>query len=295
MNSPSHSFRQVLKRSAVLRRVYHRVAWKRHVFNDWVGTVVWTRPREVVTPRGLTLNAGYHPAYQQMREGTFEVEETALIDRFIDSVDVFVDVGANIGYFTCVALQHRKPVLAFEPQPRNVQMLLRNILANHGGSMVEVFPMALSDGPTVLPLFGASGPSASLLAGWAGYSTRYQQLVPATSLDRAVTGRLAGRRALIKIDVEGAEYQVMKGGLETLQLEPRPIWLLEVCLQEFHPSGLNPDYRSVFDLFWSNGYEAHTATLPPRLVTKDDVARWIANRRTDWPGFNYLFARSGTL
>ncbi len=287
--------RQWLKRSDALRRAYQRIAWKRHVFKDWLGTFVWTRTREVVTPQGFRLNAGYHPAYDQMRDGTFEVEETALVDRLIEDVDVFVDVGANVGYFTCLALLHHKPVLAFEPQPRNVQVLLQNVLANGGKTLAEVFPVALSDVSALMPLFGASGPSASLLAGWARYSTRHQQLIPVSTLDRLAAGQLAGRRALIKIDVEGAEYQVLRGALVTLQLNPRPIWLVEVCLQEFHPSGLNPDYLSLFELFWSHGYEAHTATLPPRLVTHADVARWFAARSTDGPGFNYVFADPGVL
>ena len=40
-----------------------------------------------------------------MRIGKFEVEETAIIAKLLPKVDLFVDIGANLGYYTCLALQ----------------------------------------------------------------------------------------------------------------------------------------------------------------------------------------------
>ena len=70
-----------------------------------------------------------------------------------------------------------------------------------------MFPVALSDAPGVLTLYGASGPSASLIPNWAGYSARTQTMVPVSTLDRVLAGRFGGRRLFVKMDVEGG-YQV---------------------------------------------------------------------------------------
>lgn len=273
---------------AALRR---KLGWKLHLLKDWWGTRVWTRTSEVVTPLGFKLTSGFHPAYRMMREGTFEPEETALLARLMDRCDRFVDIGANLGYYTCLALQHGKPVVAFEPQEQNLRCLFRNLASNGWqDERVEVFPVALSERSGALTLYGASGPSASLLPNWAGYSPGYAKVVPVSTLDRLLEGRYAGERLLVKMDVEGAEYQVLRGALATLGRRPRPVWLLEVCLEEFHPDGANPDFAAIFGLFFDHGYEAFTATRPPRQVTREDVARWVRAKHADSGTFNYLFA-----
>lgn len=224
-----------------------------------------------------------------MRVGEFEVAETALILKFLGQVDLFVDVGANLGYYTCLALQNDKPVVAFEPQQQNLKCLLQNLIANHWEDNVEVYPMALSDKPGLLTLYGASGPSASLVKNWAGYSSRYKKTVPVTTLDAVLGSRFPDQQLFIKIDVEGAEYGVLEGATQTIARSRKPICLLEICLHEYHPDNANPNYLQTFQLFWTNGYQAYTAADVPRLVTPDDVSRWVAQGHCDSGMFNYLF------
>jgi FkbM family methyltransferase len=267
-----------------------KIGWKLHLFKDWWGTRVWTKTLEVRTPLGFKLVSGFHPAYQMMREGTFEPAETALLARLMPQVDCFVDIGANLGYYTCLALQHGKPVVAFEPQEQNLRCLYQNLMINGWNDRAEIFPVALSDKAGLLTLYGASGPSASLLPHWAGYSAGYKKVVPVSTLDSVVPARFAGQRLLVKIDVEGAEYQVLKGALQTLAMMPRPIWLLEICLEEFHPDGLNPDFRAIFQLFWDHGYNAFTASAAPMPVTEAQITQWVQQRHSDADTFNYVFA-----
>lgn len=277
-------------RSAAVKRAYRWLRWKWHVLRDNWGALVWTHTRETVTPLGFKLTAGLHPAYDQMRKGTFEPDETALIARLLGLVDRFIDVGANLGYYSCLALQNGRGVMAIEPQPRNLRSLYQNLVSNGWESRAEVMPVALSAAPGLLTLYGASGPSASLLRDWAGYSSKHRQVVAVSTLDNLLSGRFNDERLLIKIDVEGAEFGVLQGATETLRRSIRPMWLLEVCLHEFHPQGFNPDFLRVFQVFWENGYEAYTAELQPRIVPRERVERWWTERRTDSGTFNYLFA-----
>lgn len=265
------------------------------MLTDWWGTKVWTKTSEVVTPLGFKLTTGLHPAYALMRSGKFEVDETVIIVRLLPRVDVFVDIGANLGYYTCLALQSGKPVVAFEPQQQNLQCLFQNLRANGWEDRVEVFPLALSERSGLLTLYGASGPSASLIKNWAGYSARFTKTVPVSTLDNVVAGRYYGQRLLIKIDVEGAEYHVLKGAVATLARAPKPVWLLEICLEEFHPEGSNPDFQQIFQLFWEHGYQAYTAAATPKLVSPAEVAEWVAKGHAASGTFNYIFAESAEI
>jgi FkbM family methyltransferase len=287
--------KQKAHKSALIKRTYGAARWKWHVLRDNWGALVWTRTRESTTPLGFKLNAGLHPAYEQMRTGTFEPEETALIAHLLTKVDRFIDVGANLGYYTCLALQKGCGVMAIEPQPRNLRSLYQNILSNGWGRNAEVMPVALAAAPGLLTLYGASGPSASLLRNWAGYSSKHSQVVAVSTLDHLLAGRFGGERLLVKIDVEGAELGVLQGAQATLRRDVRPVWLLEVCLHEFHPDGFNPDFLQVFQQFWDNGYEAYTAEAQPRRVPRDRVEAWWAARRTDSGTFNYIFAGPGVV
>ena len=281
--------RQANKFPAV-KRAYRWTRWKWHVYRDNWGALVWTRTRETVTPLGFKLNAGLHPAYEQMRNGTFEPEETALLAQLLQRADRFIDVGANLGYYTCLALQSGRGVLAIEPQPRNLRSLYQNLISNGWERNAEVMPVALAASPGLLTLYGASGPSASLLKNWAGYSSRHSQTVAVSTLDNLLSGRFDNERLLVKVDVEGAELGVLQGAQVTLRRSVRPMWLLEVCLHEFHPDGFNPDFLQVFQAFWDNGYEAYTAEAMPRRVPRERVEAWWAARRTDSGTFNYIFA-----
>jgi FkbM family methyltransferase len=227
-----------------------------------------------------------------MRTGKFEVEETEIISKLLPHADLFVDIGANLGYYTCLALQAGKPVVAFEPQQQNLQCLFKNLIANGWEGKAEVFPLALSDCPGLLTLYGASGPSASLIKNWAGYSSSFKKVVPVSTLDNVLAGRFSGQRLFIKMDVEGAEFHVLKGALGTLKISPKPVWLLEICLQEFHPEGKNPDFQEIFRLFWDNGYQAFTATADPELVSSQEVASWVEKGHAESGTFNYVFVET---
>ena len=179
------------------------------------------------------------------------------------------------------------PVLAFEPQPRNLACLYDNLARNRFVG-VEVFPLGLGAEAGVLELFGSSGPSASLIRDWAGLSPGYRQRIAVNRMDAVIGHRLRGKRAFIKIDVEGFEYQVLRGAAEILRAEPRPTWLIEICLGEFHPQGANPDYEATFARFFDAGYRVTTADRRRLAVTRDDVAGWARAGHCPLGVFNYL-------
>ena len=260
---------------------------------DFVGAIHEIRSKHAMrkhklkpTPYGFKL-AGH----RDMQEGKFEPEETSLLKRYLEHVDVFVDVGANIGFFTCLSRSMNKKTIAIEPLKQNLDYLFFNLDAN-GWEDVEVFPLGLADKPGMALLYGTDT-GASLIRKWAQYSELAKRFIPLTTLDILLADRFAGNKLVIKIDVEGAEYQVLRGATRTLDLSPSPVWLLEICLAEYHPDGINPHFSDVFKIFWSDGYQARTVEENSKAVLQADVERWIKNRSREFGGINFLFEKEG--
>ncbi|WP_414565300.1 MULTISPECIES: FkbM family methyltransferase [unclassified Anabaena] len=214
----------------------------------------------VNTPWGFTL-AGH----EAMARGTFEPEETQLIRQLLQEVDVLVNIGANVGYYCCHALSLGKYVIAVEPIARNMHYLLKNIRDNGWANQAEVFPVALGQSTNILEMWG-EGTGASLVKGWASIPESYVTQVPVITLDRLLSNTLQGKRALILVDIEGAEYMMLQGAKATLANHPRPIWIVEISTTEHQPTGtrMNPNFAATFDMFLNQGYQAFTAEASPQ-------------------------------
>jgi FkbM family methyltransferase len=221
-----------------------------------------------------------------MKSGTFEQDETQFLESSLATAETFVDVGANTGYFSCIARKLGKRVIAFEPLPENLDYLLLNLSLNGFGD-VEVFPLGLAESPGIAHLFGGST-GASLVEGWAGVAGNYRSTIATNTLDNLLRHR-DGDRMVIKMDVEGGEYRVLQGALSTLSRVPQPRWLVEICLTEHHPDGVNPHFEDTFRLFWEHGYRAYTVDRERRQVGPGDVQRWVGDRRRDFGGYNIEF------
>lgn len=270
-------------RNFLERRAGRLVDGYRVLRDEWVlGTQTARR-----TPMGF-----YVAGSPAMQDGTFEAAERALVETLLPHIDVFVDVGANAGYYTGVARHAGRSVIAIEPLQSNLRLLYRNLEAN-GWNDVEVWPVALSDHPGTADLFG-TGTGASLVPGWSGGSLHHRRRVPLALLDHVLNNRFEGRRLFIKVDVEGAEAEMLAGAVQVLARSPRPIWLVEAVLDQHHPHG-NRRFEEVFQRFWQSGYHAVAADGDRRPVTPADVQRWVQSGHPDFGSHNWLFAADPTL
>jgi FkbM family methyltransferase len=150
---------------------------------------------------------------QRLREeGIWEPFETSLVLSLLRAGDVFVDVGANIGYFSVLAASvvgAQGAVFAFEPEPDNCRLLRANAEFNGLDHCITVIEAALSDAAGQGQLFL----SADNLGDHQVYAGDEQRSsVPISLLDggKYLAGRLQ-RIDLLKVDTQGSEYQVMAG------------------------------------------------------------------------------------
>jgi len=236
----------------------------------------------VQTSFGFTLAGN-----KRLANGHHEEAEIGVFLGLIERASVCVDIGANIGLYTCVAASRGKHVLAVEPLARNLELLYRNIEANNF-TEVEVFPLGLTSRTGVERIYGF-GMGASLIQGWAGSLRNSYKLVAVSTLDLILNSRFVGLPLLIKMDVEGLELEVLKGAAQTLGMNPRPKWIVEICLNEHFPGGQNDKFCETFETFWRCGYKTSIADGEQRVVGQGDVLRWARLGRVDFGSHNYLF------
>ncbi|MDF1501030.1 MAG: FkbM family methyltransferase [Anaerolineales bacterium] len=150
--------------------------------------------------------------------------ELAFQNRFAEVLrpgDVVLDIGAHVGYYTLLASRLVGPdgnVFAFEPLPRNATYIERHIRINRLEN-VTLSQLAISD-RTGTAHFGGGVSSSTGRIDMTG-----DLEVDTASLDDLLqTGKIAPPNVL-KIDVEGAEMDVLAGGQETIR-SGRPVIFL---------------------------------------------------------------------
>lgn len=157
------------------------------------------------------------------RDHAYEPWVTEALEARLGPGSVFVDVGASIGWFTLRAAHRvgsQGRVIAFEPGPQNLPLLLHNIALNEFDN-VDVRPMACAEEGTILEYDWLGG------NGWTSAfdpDSKGRTLVVASTLDRECAD--LERLDVMKIDVEGAEGRVLRGGTATIEAH-HPAMLLE--------------------------------------------------------------------
>ncbi len=161
--------------------------------------------------------------------------------------DTIVDIGANIGAFTldCAARFPSVQIEAYEPNPHAFRILTENIVANRLERRVRAYAEAVSRVPGVLDLFVSDGSIIATNYPHPSEAAGPSSGCPAVDL-RTVVARAGGTAAVVKIDAEGAEADIVEGGRETLRSvaqfvgeyhEDRVPDVLARCRSAFEQSG----------------------------------------------------------
>jgi FkbM family methyltransferase len=213
------------------------------------------RPRRIVqTFFGSKMHCDSRDLIQRCISffGVWEPEVTAEIQAILRPGDLFVDIGANIGFFTLFAASlvgENGSVIAIEASPSIAESLRTNIALNDIRN-VRVANVAASDVAGQLDIF--SGPSSN-----SGLTTTLQSRgltrsgsVPALPLDQILTVDELSRVRFIKIDIEGGERALLVHMLKNMDRYPHRLCILvEASVQESEA-----DWRLIFQALQKQGF-----------------------------------------
>jgi FkbM family methyltransferase len=148
---------------------------------------------------------------------SYERRELKFIRATLDHGDVFIDIGANVGLLSLCAAQSvgtTGQVLAIEPDPVNVQRFDRNLELNPGAN-VKIVPVAVGASHGIVRLGMPTSEAAMKNSGARSRSSSENQIeVEQVTIDEAVARALPTTTSvqLVKLDVEGMELDVLRGG-----------------------------------------------------------------------------------
>jgi FkbM family methyltransferase len=207
----------------------------------------------------------------------YERDVVAVVERVTEPGWTVLDIGANIGAHTLrlsrlVGTTGR--VFAFEPMDYAFSKLSRNLLLNEAGN-TRAFKLALSD-------HNAAACPVDFRSSWAtsGERRRETSSVDLRTLDDWFLEHRLSRLDLIKLDVDGHEWQVLKGGLMSIE-RYRPILLIEAGAWHFASRETNPLelLASLGYRFWetTNTSEIDVAAVRQRLPERDDDMAFSMN------------------
>jgi len=163
-----------------------------------------------------------------LRRGEIEALMARLFANVIHPGMVVLDIGAFVGWYTLLAARRvgaHGRVYAFEPDPRNYELLSENLRLNRLGARVICLPKAVSDEAGLQPFFlhGGDQSRSSLIPSGGGQSTMVETIVPDDFLDQGM------KIDVVKIDIEGGEIQALRGLSQTLAHSASRVKLFVEC------------------------------------------------------------------
>ncbi|MCB1226108.1 MAG: FkbM family methyltransferase [Verrucomicrobiales bacterium] len=166
--------------------------------------------------------------------GLFEVETKQLLNTLLRTGDVFVDIGANVGYFSAVAADAVGPsgrVISSEPEPVHFARLERLANLNADYSII-CHRQALSDCDGTAQFYVCEHPGwHSLMKDFPNAPIAQTIDVVTTTLDQMLNDyslMCESSVRVVKIDVEGAELLVLSGASQTLTMRCVDFYLVEI-------------------------------------------------------------------
>jgi hypothetical protein len=197
------------------------------------------------------------------------------VNEALNKEDVWLDIGGHLGFFAIRMLKQFpkiRKVVSYEALPHNVSFELENVKLNGMEAQCEVIQKAIvpNDSPTISFFISSDSGKHSILP----VKGRENITVPAININDAI--KQSGATA-IKMDVEGAEYHLIKAVTDWSQIR--------VAVVEWHFNSMrtltkDKNYRvtlfqEIIDIFKQNGFDT-IRTLPNVEYGKNFITHFVA-------------------
>jgi len=230
--------------------------------------------------------------------GVWEPALTEYLRHSLSAGDVFIDIGANIGYYTLLAAQLVGPtgrVFAIEASPSIFRVLEHHVTENCASNVTTVHAAVYrerAEMPVFLHAADNRGGTTIVKQVALGRHTALEAIVPAMPLSDIVPPADIVRARMIKIDVEGAEWPVVQGFIDLIpQLSGHTEIFVEVNAEALRDQGTTAE--EFLQLFVAAGFTASAFDYPietylgrpsaPRPLTRQDFSAADVLFRRDSP------------
>jgi FkbM family methyltransferase len=219
----------------------------------------------------------------------YEPLETGFIRKTLRPGDIFVDIGANIGYYSVRGAKlvgSSGRVIAVEPDLYNSELLRRNATANGVAGIVRHVRVALGAEKSVGRLYRSPVNFGDHRVYDSDTQTRETVEICIEPLDEVVGGLGLSRIDLVKMDVQGYEHQALRGMTEVLR-SAKPTILTEFWPDGIRAAGGSPE--ALLEILAGAGYSAFLLThegLDPLAMT--DVIKAVPPFDSSHPDASYL-------
>ena len=210
------------------------------------------------------------PSMKAMYHRVYEVKVVSLLRKYLREGDIFVDVGANLGYISARALGlvgKTGEVHAFEPVPRFYERL-QMVQQSNPDYHLYTNSTALGESEALATIAVTNLRNIgwnTMVPGYMRQDTIAEEIeIPITRLDSYLFDKGIANVRLIKIDTEGYELPVVKGVRQYLRNSTQlPVFIIEVAPTAYPYLDASP--RDIFELMSAFGYEAYSADLSGRV------------------------------
>ena len=217
---------------------------------------------------------------------TQEPETIEWINNFEDNLNIFWDIGGNIGLYSIYsALRHKNlQIFCFEPSTSNLRTLSRNISINNLQNRININQFALRDKKNIYQTMHEThfieGHSMSTFS----YNTDFEgkNLVPeqkyniyGTSIDNLIEAKILKCPNYIKLDVDGIEHKILDGAKKTLMNNDLKSILVEVN------ENFQDQHKNIVKIMNENNF---------KLVSKNQNISDVQNTKFS-KTFNYIYNR----
>lgn len=166
----------------------------------------------IPTKYGFLLTPPMSPRAQML--GTYEEPVSSILKDWLKHSQLFIDIGAHVGYYTLLASKYVKYVIAFEPNPFNYKFLKINIRLNKLKNVLALnFAVSDFNGKAHLHIPRQRGRA---ITDESIINSKGEVEVRVVRLDDFIT-KLILKDAVIKIDAEGSELKILYGSFKILK------------------------------------------------------------------------------
>lgn len=190
--------------------------------------------------------------------GYYEKNETDYWLKRTEKAKTIIDIGANVGYYSLIASkniqQNKGTIYAFEPVSKNFARLNENILLNKIDCIICYKKAVSNENASIKINVGNDQNWGMSSINSHNHLSSESEIVQCETLDSFCKSVNISRVDLIKIDVEGAELNVLKGMQKIIEIY-KPEIMIEVSDQ--HLNKQNVSSQDVFNFFWERGYKSY--------------------------------------